>query len=77
MYGNTLYTDGKKTGECPYLDVDPGDTYGVSWEPGRVIFYKNGVTHHAWEVDIPDTPHVWGVVEMLVYEQVSIVQPGE
>ena len=44
-----------------------------------MIFYKNGVTYHVWEVDIPDTPHVWGVMDMLVYGliQVSVVEPGE
>ena len=75
-YGLTLYTDGKKTGRCPVLHVPSGQLYGVSWTPDHVTFYRRGSVYYVWEVDTPDTPQVWGVVQMCGECKLSVVDTG-
>ena len=77
MFYSSLHTDGEVTEWCPRLSVYPGDTYGVSWQSDTVTFYHNGDVHYVWKVDIPDTTHVWGVVDMRGLEQISVIQPGK
>ena len=57
--------------------MTPGDTYGVSRQSDTVAFYHNGDVHYVWKVEIPDTTHVWGVVDMGRLDQISVVQPGK
>ena len=68
-----FYIDGLKMERCPQLKLSRGDTYGVSWEPGKVIRYYNGAINYVWDVKLPDSKPIWGMTDVRNLDHVSIV----
>jgi len=76
-HGYNTYTDGELTGDYPDIELLRGNTFGISLEPGNVIFYKNGEVHYDWKTEISDDKPVWGVVELGWLEKITVFSSGK
>ena len=77
LSGGLLFKNGRQSTECPPLTVNPGDTYGISWQPQHVTFYTNGTIHYRWLTEMCGRREFWVYTRMNDLEKTTLFSEEE